>query len=943
MKLRKKLLMASLTLAGFVSYVAAMTSITGSVIDTSGEALIGATVKVLSMPDSTLKEGVMTDLDGRYTLSNLAPGNYLIDYSMVGLKTSQRTLSIPDSLAVDTLHLEPVTLSETSIMLQEAVVSGVKAAVVAKEDTLEYNAGSFKPRTNSTVEDLLKKLPGVEVSTDGSITSGGKSITKVYVDGKEFFGDDPQMATKNLPSEMIDKVQVVTQKSDLARMTGVDDGEEETVINLTVKKNMRNGWFGNVSAGYGTDHRYSGSFNVNRFQNGNQFTILGGGNNTNEIGFTDRGRGRFHGFGGDNGINSSQRIGVNFNVGRGDSLRFGGNIMYSHTDRDAESLKYTQYLFPDSVSYQDAWSKSRDRGHNINADFRLQWKIDAANTLDFRPRFSFSRRLSASRDTSMLRASEALTSIVNRNDRSDKARGTSYEIGGELIFNHNFLSHPGRSLSVQAKYSFSDTRNYSNSFNQLMYYLAQQDDENLYQYINNHQWSNTVEGRLTWTEPLGNAANGNYLTVAYRTRYAFNNADKLTYEMDPDTWTGSLPTPGGAIPYTGLLSDSLSNRFRNNFFTQELQVGYKKVNKMYNLETGITFSPSSSSSKDLINSDRNIPTRWVWNVAPFLRFRYKFNKQTSLSARYNARTSSPSLTALQPVADTSDPLNITIGNPDLKPSFTQNVMLHFNSYNTDAQRSIFAAMNASYTLNNVVSSTMTDPSSGVRTTTYENVSGDWHMMFMGMLTQPFANRHWRFNVRMMGRYQQANGFINGLKNRSGSFMLSPQAGITYSADIFQFTLSPTYSLQLATNSLANQPNRTVHSYGFTADATLQLPFGLEVASDLNMSKSSGYASGFNTQQWLWNAQISYSFLKNKSLTAAIKVYDILQQKRNITRAINAGSIVDSRINDLTRYAMLTLTYTFNSFGSRDNIPQVEGSRHGDHPGPPPGAGRPPMR
>lgn len=174
-------------------------------------------------------------------------------------------------------------------------------------------------------------------------------------------------------------------------------------------------------------------------------------------------------------------------------------------------------------------------------------------------------------------------------------------------------------------------------------------------------------------------------------------------------------------------------------------------------------------------------------------------------------------------------------------------------------------------------------------------------------------------------------------------MLSPQAGITYSADIFQFTLSPTYSLQLATNSLANQPNRTVHSYGFTADATLQLPFGLEVASDLNMSKSSGYASGFNTQQWLWNAQISYSFLKNKSLTAAIKVYDILQQKRNITRAINAGSIVDSRINDLTRYAMLTLTYTFNSFGSRDNIPQVEGSRHGDHPGPPPGAGRPPMR
>ena len=612
-----------------------------------------------------------------------------------------------------------------STMLGEVVVKAVKTAVIAKQDTMEYNAGSFKTATNANVEDLLKKLPGVEVGSDGSISSGGKTVTKILVDGKEFFGDDPTAATKNLPSDMIDKVQVVNRKSDLARLTGVDDGEEETVINLTVKKNMKNGWFGNAEAGYGTDGRYRYSFNVNRFQDGNQITILGGGNNVNQMGFADRGRGRFGSFGGNNGINSTQNIGINFNVGKGDRIRVGGNVVYSHSDRKTYEDRFTEYLdSSDSSSYQNSWQSTRDRGHNVYADFRLQWKIDSANTVDFRPRFVFSHRDMQRSDTSMLRAGDFDRTPVNRQENDIHTKGNSYDVSGNLIFNHNFLSHPGRSLSVQAKYSFSDQKDYQFSWAKLLYYLKQDDSEDLFRYVNNETWSSQVSGRVTWTEPLGDVKRGNFLTVAYNLDYRWNNADRITYSLDPTLFPGYLPEPSDGSPDGAVMDESLSNRFRNKYFNQELQVGYKKVARKYNLQAGITFTPSSMSSTDLIDDAKNIPTRWVYNFAPFLRLQWKFDKSSSLRINYRARTSQPSMSKLQPVADISDPMNITIGNPDLKPSFSQSIMAHYNGFDTDAQRSIFAMVNASMISNNVVSKTVTDPTTGGRTTTYENMNGD---------------------------------------------------------------------------------------------------------------------------------------------------------------------------------------------------------------------------
>lgn len=941
-------------LAGWTAFAAVLT---GKVSDTTGETLPGATVTLRSLPDSVRVGGTVTDLDGYFVMDNIPQGDYNVTFSMIGL--SDLPVNFTVETPHDTISLNNVTLAENSVLLNEVTITAVRPAVVAKEDTLEYNAGSYHTTPNATVEDLLKKLPGVEVGTDGSISSGGKTVTKILVNGKEYFNDDPQAATKNLTADMVEKVQVIDKKSDLAILTGVDDGEEETVINLTVKKDMENGWFGTVKAGYGTAGRYEASLNANYFKNGNQVSIIGGANNINEMGFGDMGRGRFRDFGGNGGITTSQRIGVNFNVGNDEIFRVGGNVFYTHSSRDSWQRSETQYLFPDSVSYKNSENHTLDQGHNVRADFRIQWKPDAYNTFDFRPQFSLNYRNSELNDTSALFYEDLLRGgyiSVNDINNLQHNRGLSINTSGDFIYNHNVASHPGRSFSAQVKYAFSNTRQHGTTWSKIAYYLQQDDDgEELFRYLDNKQWNNNVEGRLTWTEPLGDASRGNFLNVAYRISSQWSNADKITYGLDPYSFDGiTLPdfsNPPFGEPYFAESLDSLSNRFRNKFLTQELQVGYKKVSKKLNLEAGLLFSPSMSSSEDLINPLRNIPTRWVYNVGPFARIRLKFWERGSLNINYRARTSQPSMSQLQPVPDVSDPLNIIVGNPDLKPTFTQSIMARFSNYNTGRQQSVAAMINASYALNTIVNYTETDPITGGRTTTYRNVDGNLNLMGMFMINQPFNNRKWRYNARLMGRYASVPGYINGDYNRSGNLVLSPSLGVTFSNDIFQASLNPTYSFNMATNTLPQQANRYIHTYGFTADASLYLPFGLEIGTDINYSYNSGYSEGFVRRQALWNATASYSVLKDKSLTFSVRVYDILGQRQNISRTVNANMIVDSEHNDLTRYFMFSVAWRFNTFNKKsstngegffeDGIPPQgpppgTENRPGERQGPPPG-------
>ena len=941
---------------------------------TDQSPLSGASVRLMrDNADSTFVAATSAGRDGSFRLGGVTRGKYLVSFSFLGYETLTRRVTMADK----NIDMGRVTMAESSILLQETTVVGVKTEIVVKEDTIEYNADSYRTQPNAVVEDLLKRLPGVEVDSEGKITANGKEITKILVDGEEFFSDDPKVATKNLPVNIVDKLQVIDRKSDLARLTGVDDGEDETVINLTVKKGMKNGWFGNATAGYGTDDRYSGNFMVNYFKDKNQFSILGSANNTNEMGFTDRGASRFTRFGGRNGISTTQSIGVNFAVGTEEKLRVGGDVFYSHSDRDSRNSSNRQYLFPDSTSYYDEAGSSRDRGHNISGNFRLKWEIDSFSTFEFRPRFSVSFSDSESADSSATRAGDAARSLVNRSLSNKLNDGTSYEMSGRLVFNHKFRSHPGRSYSASLNYQFSDTKEDGSTYTDNTYFLVPDENETINQIYDNHQWSNSIQGRLTWTEPLGNVKNARFLTFSYNGQYRFNNADKYVYDLVEATSAATtansalmsmLRDPAfkrrvveeyGSLAWTNptmlrqIVEDELqpelneeqSNRFRNNYFNQSLQVGFKQVRDNYNLDVGAMVNASMSSSEDLINPDRNIATRWVWNVAPYARIRFKMNKSRSLSFDYRARTTQPSLTQLQPVADVSNPLRIVVGNPDLAPTFTQRVNLRYSDFDQDRQRSIMAMANVQFANNSIISTTDYDSQTGGQVTTYENVNGVWSGNLMGMISMPFRNKSWYFSSMGAVRYSNTVGYNNGLYNRSGSLSVNLSPGIRFNTDAVQLELRPNYNVQITHNTVQSQNDRTIHSYGGMFNGAYYTPFGLVLNTDLTYSGTQGYSQGYDSDQWLWNVSLSYQFLKNKAATITAKVYDLLHQKQNISRTINASYIEDSEYNSVTRYVMLSFTYRFTTFGSGgsgNEQPPIDyggrgpgGRRHGPM-GPPPG-------
>lgn len=910
--IKKTVVLLLILISTMVTYAG---NVSGRVVDSSKEPMIQASIRLLAAKDSVYVTGTATNDNGRFRLQGVKSGKYILQATYVGYNPTYKNITV----GAENLRVGEIVMEESSIMLKETTVIGVKTPIKVMEDTVEYNADTYKTQPNAVVEDLLKRLPGVEVDSEGKITANGKEVTKILVDGKEFFSDDPKVASKNLPVNMVDKLQVVDRKSDLARLTGVDDGEDETVINLTVKKGMKNGWFGTIDAGYGTDDRYKMVFNVNRFWNDNQITFLGNFNNINELGFADGGS-QFRRFGGSNGINTSQAFGLNFNVGNKEIFRVGGDVMYSHSDRDTRQRTERQYLFTDSTSYMESEKMSRDKGHNIRASFRLQWNPDSMNTFEFRPRFTVNLNDSWGLESSLTSAGDPLRSPVTQSYNLNKSEGTSYNINGNLIYNHKFKSRPGRSFSIQGRYQFRDTQEdeYTLSLNK---FIAISDSSDYLQYADNHTWSNMVQGRVTWIEPLGDAKKGNFLTFAYRAQYNWNNADKYTYSV-PDSIVSEsskvfLRDPNGFV--FPILNDltfdtELSNSFRNEMFTQDIRLGYKKVSKAYNTEIGLSLVPTMQKSENLINANKNIPERWVWNFAPFLRYRYKMGKTRSLNLNYMGRSSQPTMAQLQPVADMSDPLNIVIGNPNLDPTFTHNVNVRFQDFNAESQRSIMLMAFMRYSQNSIISKTTFNPETGGRTTEYTNVNGVWNARLMNMISMPLRNKSFSFSNHLFGFYSSTVGYNNNERNRSGSFMVGESFSFAWRPDFLEFELRPFYNLQLVRNSVQTSANRNVHTYGGMFNATYNAPFGLSINSELSFSGTDGYSQGFDSDQWMWNASIGYSFLKGKAATVSLKVYDLLQQKENIRRNVTANYIDDTEYNSLTRYFMLNVTYKFNTFG-----------------------------
>lgn len=904
-------------------------SVSGLVKDESGQPVEAVVIKLLAQKDSSMVAGGVTGENGRFKLSKINQGNYKITFSYLGYKTISKSVkfSVQDSVvSLGTILLEPV-----NIELKEAVVVGKVPDIITKEDTIEYNAGSFKTQPNAVVEDLLKKLPGVEVDKDGKIKAQGKEIKKILLDGKEFFSDDPKVASKNLPVNIVEKLQVIDRKSDEARFSGVDDGENETIINLTVKKGMKQGWFGHATAGAGTNERYEFNGMLNRLVDETQISLLGGTNNTGNMGSGDMGASMFSGSsrrfggGGGNGTTTSTTTGANFNMGKTDRLRFGGDIRYGYSNNNVWQKSEQQNFLKDSISYDNSEKTYNTKSHNVNMNFRLHWEIDTLTVLEFMPAFGYNKSKMYNNSTSAtlgghFNEDESLRDSINSGEMLSSSDAHGYNFSGRLSMSHRFRAKKGRQMTFSFNFSSNNNEEDGISFSRNRFYVNDS-ISNINQKDDNRNWGGSFGVRMTYVEPV---FKNHSLTFAYNYNYNYSNADKMAYNIPVDG-LGELE-----------LDSLYSNRFRNVFQSHRVSIGLRGNYPKFRYNIGFDMNPSRSESKNLMDHERDVPGKMVFNYSPLFNSTFRISKQKNLALEYRGRTRQPSVSQLQPVQNITNPLRISKGNPDLNPSYSNNFRLRYNSFEPEKQRGLMAFVNGSFTLNSIVNQTTYDDNTGVQTTMPVNVNGVWNVNGMVMYNMPFRNKKFRFNTMTNTSYNHNIGFVNtggkeSERNISRTVNVYENFGLNYNSDLFDIGINGNYSYSLTDNSIQSRQGQQIMNFGGGMDASVYIPGNVIVGTDLRYSGSTGYAAGYDRNQWMWNAQASWQFLKKKQATLTFRIYDILKQVSNISRTATGNYIQDVEYNTLSSYCMLYFSYRFNTMGKK----QQRAGRQGEDI-PPPG-------
>lgn len=903
-------------------------SISGKVMDKDSEEPVPlANIRVLQRADSAFVTGKASNAEGLFTIP-VRNGSYILHISFIGYNDIYRDVQVTSSRP--NVQLGDIILSNDNILLSETVVTAKAPEIVVKGDTLEYNADSYKVTESAVVEDLLKKMPGVEIDGEGKITVNGKEIKKILVDGEEFFSNDPKVASKNLPAKMVEKLQVLERRTEMAQMTGFDDGEEENVINLMVRPGMKEGLFGNAFAGYGSQERYEGNAMVNYMKNKDQYTFLGGINNTNNAGFSDLassmfgsmggrgGRGRM--FGGRDGIATSANVGGNFSKQFSPKFKIGGNTRYGFTDNHILSDVFTQNLLSKGNTLEKEDNTVNNKSQNFNLDLRLEWDPDSLTKIIFRPEISFYNN-NRNETGNFLTISEQTGDTINHGESDYFSEGNGRDIELSLDASRE-LGKKGRVLSVQLRAEKGDSENSGTSESGTFYNGTRPNDiidQRFTNANNNQSW----RGYVSYVEPIGE---NNFLQLAYQYRQNLSESDKDTRSKD------------GSGDYTVL--DSLySKRLENNFVNQELELNFRSVREKFDYMFGFSMQPSSSHSKTFIGSDMIYDGKQdVINYAPMAQLNYRWSRTHNLRLRYYGNTDQPSVSQLSPVVDVSDPLNISYGNPDLKPSFQHRLDIRYQKSNPEKASSFNAFANAGYLTNDIVSSTFTDINTGRKETTFRNVAGNWNANGRMMFNVPLKNIKFSVFSMSFASYNHTNGFSNNEQNVNKRATLAEVLGLNYRSDLFDFGIRGNVNFNNVTNSLQGQTDQQYFNYGGNATTSVYLPWDLTVESDINYSTNSGYADGFEQNEWLWNASLQKTLFKQKNGTLRFKIYDILQQRSNINRSVTSNYIRDTTTNTLTSYFMVHFVYRFNIFKGGATQSDMMQERRG-FGGPPHGGGR----
>ena len=920
----------------------------GKIVDDEGAPLRGVSLRVLTAKDSTLRTGTITDSLGVYRIKGLPTGSYVMNYSMIGFQAGYINFNLtPTRLSVT---VPVVKMNTNDVILNAAVVTANIPPVTVIDDTVAYNADAYKAPEGAMVEDLIERIPGAEITDDGKIKINGKEYNRILVNGREFFGDDPQMALKNLPANIIKRIKTYDRHSAQARLTGIDDGVENNVIDLEIKPNLLKGLVGQISGATGSEERYSSAMNVNRFRRDQHFSIMGGMNNVNNPGFSERGRDAMNFSRGSRpGLTASKSVGMAYAKDKKDQYKISANIRYGYSNAENRSTSHSETVYnPTNYRFGDNNSHSVRRRNEFSADFRLEWRIDTLTNLHFSPRFSYYKTDNNSSGHNTTRKWNGDTAVDTTQLNERRSRNYSNSEGsdeGVSIGINRRLSRTGRSIGANASYNYSAGISNNYSRNVMQYFLQPNRNQNYNRYNDADNFNMNYSLGLSYSEPI---YKGGYLQLRYSYSYRHSRANRYGYEINYDG-IDSLLTDNERIDWATVPVDtSLSSCNANTYISHSINVNMRHTTSKLNVSYGVNLNPRHNETNYIFGPkmDKGLISQDLMNWSPSLNFRYRFTKRTNINLSYHGSSRDPNIDDLQEVIDKTNAQNIRYGNPALKPAFNNNMDIKFNHYGEKTNRSIVANFYYSTETNNVSNMTLSESSSGVRVSKLMNVDGRYSLGGNLNFNTPLDSAR-RFNISTNTQIDYNNStnynstplttddllsvgitsdFQNlspsdidrlqpfALKNYTRTFRLRQSLGIRYRNNIFSTGINGSMSYYKVDNSIETANQRETFDYHLRTNFQVELPLNFQVSTAMTFTSRHGYSADIQKNIAIWNGQISFKFLKRNAGLITFQIYDLLHQRTTVDRRISNLTITDTWSEALRDYFMIGFQYRINTMG-----------------------------